>query len=305
MAQRKVNNLMKIIRVFPTRTSLTPSDGLSYSGKRNPKGGWFFHGTPPLDLPEADEVHISCSFTWDKPEAEMLYEAWGQYYPVVKIGGPAYGNITHNFKAGMYLKEGVTFTTRGCNNDCPWCLVREREGKLYEFSDFSAGNLIQDNNLLQASNTHLDKVFSMLKTQRAIEFTGGLDARLITDDVADRLRSIRIEQLFLASDTDGALRPLQKAIKKLHGISNNKIRAYVLIGFNNETMEHAEGRLIDVFNSGCLPYAMLYQPPTDKKVIWPYEWRNFARTWQRPAAMKAYMKYQEPKESKQFLEEMV
>ncbi len=59
---------MKIIRVFPRRTSLTPTDAYA------------FVGDPPMWRPEADEVHISCSFTWDRVEVERLASAWAQYY---------------------------------------------------------------------------------------------------------------------------------------------------------------------------------------------------------------------------------
>lgn len=281
---------MKIIRVFPSRTNMTPVDDMACSGKRKPTKGWYFHGSPPLDLPKADEVHISCTFTWDKPEAEDLFKAWSQYYPVVKIGGPAYGHVSTDFQPGQFVKQGVTFTTRGCNNNCPWCLVRSREGRFVEVDNFPAGHIVQDNNLLQASPAHLDKVFDMLKTQPPAVLSGGLEAARVTDDIADRLCSIKINQLFLAADTSGALKPLQKALYKLNGISKDKIRAYVLIGFNGETIEQAETRLKEVFLSGCLPYAMLYQPPTETRLVWPIEWRQFARIWQRPAAMKAVMK---------------
>jgi len=269
--------MKRIIRVFPKRRNMTPDDGM------------VFIGEPQLMMPEADEVHVSCAFTWEKAKAERLAEAWRQYYPIVKLGGPAYGNITHDFVPGRYIKQGVTFTSRGCNNNCPWCLVPEREGKLYEFPDFAAGDNIQDNNLFQCSSAHLDKVFAMLKTQKAATFSGG-DAREITDDLAERLRSIKIKQLFLASDTEGAIKPLRRAIVRLNGLSKDKIRCYVLIGHNGETIPEAETRLKTVYEAGCLPYAMLYQAPTDKETKWPKEWTRFARIWQRPAAIKAIMK---------------
>ncbi len=264
--------------MFPTRTNLTPADDM------------VFYGDPPMMRPDADEVHVSCTFTWDKAKAERLKLAWGQYYPIVAIGGPAFGHISHDFQPGMYLKEGVTFTTRGCNNNCPWCLVPGREGKLYQYPSFPAGFTIQDNNLLQSDSAHLDKVFAMLKTQPPALFSGGIDARLVSDDFVTRLRSIRINQLFLAADTDGALKPLQRAIACLKGLPRDKIRCYVLIGFKDETIEHAENRLKEVFLSGCLPYAMLYQAPSEKKIDWSIQWKRFARMWQRPAGMKVIMK---------------
>ena len=53
---------MRIVRVFPRRTSATPTDDLA------------FVGDPPLFLPEADEVHVSCTFTWDRAEARRLLD---------------------------------------------------------------------------------------------------------------------------------------------------------------------------------------------------------------------------------------
>ena len=50
---------MKIIRVFPTKTSYTPIDD------------YVFIGMPPFIIPEHDEIHISCTFTWDRDYCEF------------------------------------------------------------------------------------------------------------------------------------------------------------------------------------------------------------------------------------------
>lgn len=144
---------MKILRVFPRRTSHTPKDDL------------VFIGDPPLERPDADEVHVSCTFTWDKQKAERLQKAWAQYYPMVKLGGPAYDAPGNGFTPGMYLKHGITTTSRGCNNNCPWCLVPKREGKI-RLLPITEGNILQDNNILQCPQSHIDAVWDMLSHQR-------------------------------------------------------------------------------------------------------------------------------------------
>lgn len=48
----------KIIRVFPRRTNATPIDDLAYIGR-------------PDMFAEADEVHISVSFSWDLPNGKV------------------------------------------------------------------------------------------------------------------------------------------------------------------------------------------------------------------------------------------
>jgi len=269
---------MKIIRVFPRRTSMTPKDDYAFVG---------WPGLPSF-RPEADEVHISTVFTWDILRAIDLGRSWQRYYPLVRIGGPAFSDHCNGFQPGMYIREGITFTSRGCNNHCPWCLVPEREGRLKEIADFAEGNVIQDNNLLQCNDDHISKVFAMLRKQKAIQFSGGLEARLIKDWVADEIRSLRVKQIFLAADTDAAIKPLERAVKLL-GISREKIRCYVLLAYKGESMSKGIERLEKAWYAGTIPFAQLYQPP-DKHIAYSQEWHKLARTWSRPAATKALMR---------------
>lgn len=237
--------------------------------------------------PEAAEVHVSVTFTWDIERGRQLAEAWRQHYPDVRIGGPAMGDRANGHVPGLYVRHGVTFTSRGCNNRCPWCLVPPREGRLTEAADFAPGNILQDNNLLQCSGPHLDRVFAMLRTQHAVEFTGGLDARLLTQDTADAIRGLRLHQLFLACDTDAGLAPLERATRLLQ-LPREKVRCYVLCAFGS-TIDECEERCRAVWHAGAMPFAQLYQPP-DRWIAYTRDWRQFARTWSRPAAMKAHMK---------------
>jgi len=166
--------------------------------------------------------------------------------------------------------------------------VPPRECQLKEYKEFLAGNIIQDNNILQASKQHWGKVISMLKTQHRIEFSGGLQSSLITDEIADDVRSLRVHQIFFACDNKASLKPLITAIKKLQ-MSIQKIRCYVLIAFGDETLSEARERLEDVYHAGALPFAQLYQPP-DKLIKYSKGWRDLVRTFSRPAAIITEMK---------------
>ena len=263
---------MTLIRVFPRRTSYTPKDNMA------------FIGDPPLFRPDADEVHVSVTFTWDKKQGERLAEAWALHYPNVKLGGVVYGMADSDFIPGKYVKYGVTFTTRGCNNSCKWCLVPKYEGKLFEIKNFHPGWIIADNNLLQANHEHIERVFDMLRDQpKAAEFSGGIQASLVTDWFADLLKTIRVHQLFLAADTDNALKPLEHALDKLSFLGRNKLRVYTMIGL--ESKQEAEKRMEKVWELGGMPFAQLYQPP-DRFIKYDWEWRNLARQWSRPAIMR-------------------
>ena len=269
---------MTVIRVFPKRDSYTPIDDLA------------FVGDPQLFLPAAKEVHVSVTFTWDLEEGHRLKEAWGKYYPVVKIGGPAVkDNLVNGFKPGMYIKQGVTFTSRGCDRNCPWCLVPEREGEI-RLLDIQPGWIIQDNNLLMTNHRHQEKVYRMLKCQQQEAlFTGGIDARLVDDWVAEQFRDIRIKRIYLAADTAGSLSVLARAVGKLSFLHRERMTCYVLIGFEEETLEGVEEKLRDVWEIGCMPFAMLYQPP-DKYLEYESDWKELARKWTRPQIIRARMR---------------
>lgn len=285
-----------IIRVFPERTSFTPDDEYA------------FIGPPPsiLPLPEHSEIHVSCIFSWNKAYAEDLAYQWEcRTNKPVKLGGPAFGSPADGFVQGMYIKSNITFTTRGCNNQCPWCIVPTVEGRLRELP-VVAGNVIQDNNFLQANRAHKDKVFDMLRTQKKVCFKGGLEASLIDDHFVDALQSLyymqgkkkvsRISELWLACDTDGTLPTFKKACAKLTaaGFNREKIKCYALIG---DDMDKNEARLLEIYHAGAMPFAQLYLPPESEKRKYSIDWNKFQRQWSRPAATRGHVekgtKYQD------------
>ena len=271
---------MRIIRVFPRRTKATPIDQLAYIGE-------------PDMLAEADEIHISVSFTWDLPEAERLEKQWRDVGPV-KIGGPATGQRGEQFP-GRYLKKGYVITSRGCHNSCWFCSVWRREGEVRELSITEGWNVLDDN-LLACSQQHIRSVFTMLANQKKagyrVEFTGGLEAKILRQWHAFELRKLFPRQLFFAYDTPDDREPLFEAGKLLLNAGFSKkahvLRAYVLIGYPGDTLEKAEIRLNETLKAGFLPMAMLYRNDSGYKDV---TWGKFQMEWARPAIM--YQKYKE------------
>ncbi len=269
--------ILKILRVFPRRTSYTPSDDMA------------FVGDPQLERPEADEVHVSCTFTWDRAEAERLKLAWSQYYAVVKIGGPAYDDpCTGGFIPGRYVRDGIIYTSHGCNNKCPWCLAWRREGGI-RLDKIYQGNVLQDNSIMQCPRYHIESVFDMLSIQRGVVLAGGIEASRVEQWSADRIRGLRLKAIFLACDNDNAIKPLRKALKLLQ-LPQDKVRCYVLLKHKpDESKLRALIRLLEVYEAGAIPFAQLYQL-NGKVIEYPVEWKRFTRIWQRPAASKGCIK---------------
>ncbi len=264
-----------VIRVFPRRTSYTPTDDLA------------FVGDPLLMRPDADEVHISCVFTWEIPEAERLADSWGRFYPV-KLGGPAFDDPGGEFTPGRYVREGITITSRGCPRRCSFCYVPRREGRLRELQ-IKPGNVITDNNLLACSESHIKAVFKMLATQRRIVFSGGLDARMMTSWQAEWIEAnqTRIKELYFAADRDTHTTwdALEKVSEALPFLTRRKKRCYVLIGWGEETIEAARKRLQMVWDLGFMPFAQFYRGPDQQDRT--KDWRELQNIWTRPARMKA------------------
>lgn len=260
---------MRIARAFPRRTRATPIGPFTYIG------------TPGLFPPEADEVHISVTFTWDLPEAERLERAWRHVAPV-KIGGPATGMRGEEFFPGMYLKMGYVITSRGCPNNCWFCSVPKREGNIRELRIWHGNNLLDDN-LLACSPEHITQVCEMLSRQSGVEFTGGLEAARLNEWNAALLRSTHPKQMFFAYDTEDDYAPLVRAGEILRSVgfteASHVMRCYVLIGYPKDTTEKAERRLRQTLAAGFLPMAMLWRDDKGKADI---GWRRFQRLWARP-----------------------
>lgn len=266
---------MSMIRVFPSKTKWTPTDVLA------------FVGDPPLFRPgdRTTPVHVSVTFTWDKREAERLQKAWSQYYDDVRIGGPAYDDPGGEFVPGRYMKQGVTITSRGCPKKCPWCVVPTREGRIREL-EIKPGWIVQDNNLLACSRGHVNAVFGMLRGQnRRCCFNGGLDSSFLQDWHVDLFRSVKLDELWFACDTPQGLPRLERVAKMLEGISIEKRRCYVLMGFDGETIVEANERVTAVYEMGFLPFAQLYRDDTPRQ--WSRDWKDLQRFWSRPAAYRS------------------
>lgn len=265
---------MTVARVFPRRTRATPCDSLA------------FVGDPPL-FAQADEVHVSVSFSWDMREAERLARSWSWVAPV-KIGGPATGMAGGEFEPGFYIRDGYTITSRGCPNRCWFCEVWKREGDVRELPIRDGWNVLDDN-LLACSDAHIRSVFSMLaRRDRRAEFTGGLEAARLKQWHIDELRALRPAQIFFAYDGPEDREPLHEAGKMLLASgftrASHALRSYVLIGYPKDTFDAAEYRLRDCLDAGFLPMAMLYRDKEGKR---DPEWARFQRQWARPAIVAA------------------
>jgi hypothetical protein len=270
----------RIIRVFPRRTLGTPVDD------------FVFIGDPPMLIPDAERVHVSVAFSWDREEGERLADAWTVTGLPVDVGGPAYGEPGGEFTPGRYLKQGYTITSRGCPNHCWFCAVPKRERGLRELP-IRDGWIVQDDNLLACSEEHIRAVFAMLHRQEHRAQLRGLEAKLLEPWHADLLAALKPQSMYFAYDTPDDLEPLQHAGELLSAVGMKRTAhrscCYVLIGYPGDTTEAAEKRMHEAWAAGFFPFAMLHR---DERGDPPRQWRPFQRRWARPQITNALLREQ-------------
>ncbi len=263
---------MRIARVFPRITKATPRDELAY-----------FSNNPPLiGFPEVDEIHISVTFTYDKAKAEDIAENWRWVGVPVKVDAPAYGKPAGEFVPGRYMKIGYTFTSRGCDNNCWFCKVPKRQGK-YSKLQIKDGWIICDDNFLEGDLEHILAVEEMLLRQpEKPEFVGGLEAKILKSWHIEMLKRVKTRRMYFAYDTPDDYEPLVQAGKMLRDggftFESHSCGCYVLLGYQGDTFEKAEKRLIDTIKAGFVPYAMLFKDDDGNE---DKTWRRFQREWLR------------------------
>lgn len=262
---------MRIARVFPRKTSMSPRDDLA------------FFGPPTIETMgmDIDAVHVSVTFTWDLEKAEELYEQWQLLGVPVEVGGPAFDDRMGEFTPGMYVREGCVFTSRGCQKDCWFCSVPKCAHGVIRELPICDGYNIMDDNILGTSEAHFRAVIDMLKRQkeRAV-FSGGLEPSFLQPWQAELLREVNPKTMYTAYDTKDdheAIRQMAKILWEA-GFSprGHQVKCYCLCGYEGDSFDEAEKRMRQIMDVGFLPFAMLYrddQGETDK------EWRKFQREW--------------------------
>lgn len=120
-------------------------------------------------------------------------------------------------------KTAYGLLTRGCPNKCKWCVVPQKEGIITPYMDVEEiaidgrNNLIlMDNNVL-ASDYGLEQIEKIVRLKLRVDFNQGLDARLVTDDVAKLLAKVKwIKRIRFGCDTPPQIAEVERAASLLN-----------------------------------------------------------------------------------------
>ena len=193
-------------------------------------------------------MFVSVPFTWNLPALRAEFEQRDFQYDAVVVGGPAVQLMPGMLTGLPHVTIGddmpgvmqrinplATVTTRGCPNKCKFCAVPFTEGWFRELSDWPDLPVLCDNNLLECSQAHFDRVMDRLERHKWCDFNQGLDCRRLTAYHAERIGRIKGAIVRLALDNTATEAAWLGAAETLHekGTAWNRIRSYVLCGHDS------------------------------------------------------------------------
>lgn len=249
-----------------------------------------FTDTPvPGWLKETEKIHIGgTGFFFDKAPAlpdeiehhmpdYTLYDKWIEME--VEKAKAEKGNRFNEKRFMAQFKEytdySIGFLTRGCFRKCEFCVNKKydhvfRHSPLEEFYDPTRKKIcLLDDNFFGCNKLERNEMFQqILDTNKQYKFKQGMDERLLTDEVAEKLFNSKYDGDFtFAFDNIADYDLIHKKLEIIRRHTERKgIMFYVLVGFEStdeKDIENAFKRIELLMRYKCIPYIMRYHGVND------------------------------------------
>ena len=178
------------------------------------------------------------------------------------------------------------FLTRGCPNKCKWCVVPKKEGNIRPYMDVddiaidNRHNLVlMDNNILALRGYAMEQLGKIIKGGYRVDFNQGLDARLVDDEIAQKLASIRwINSIRFGCDTPKQIGEVERAISLIDGYSESP-KYYFLYTIITKDMEESYERISHFrLNKRVKVQAQPYRELDNPRQVLP-QWQKDMTSW--------------------------
>lgn len=250
---------------------------------------------------EFDEIWITTVFTYDIPYALGLVREAKKRAAVVRVGGISATLLPEHFeREGVIVHKGllpeaeafspdykllgeipeysITHTSRGCIRKCKFCMVpklepdfKDRLGWRNDLYPGASKILFYDNNWFAKDNDgfmrDIEELHDIVRTMdvNEIDFNQGLDARLLTEKIADALVGLPISPLRFAFDGKQEEGHYQRAIKMMAERGFTLFISYVLYNFMDTPEDfyyrlRISAELTDELKIAVDSFPMCYQP---------------------------------------------
>lgn len=202
-----------------------------------------------------------------------------------------YPELTKNIAYG--------FLSRGCPRGCDFCIVAEKEGrcskKVADLPEWWNGQkyikLLDPNTL--ACKDHIDLLQQLADSGAWVDFTQGVDVRLLTEKNLEALNKVKTKMIHFAWDNmDQSKEVLQglELYSKRGAIQDRRRRiVYVLTNYNT-TMEENLYRIYKLREIGFDPDVRVYDKPNaPREVRMLQRWVNNRVIWGKCARFEDYI----------------
>ena len=132
----------------------------------------------------------------------------------------------------------IGYLTRGCPNKCRWCVVPKKEGGIRPYRAWqdlvrqdTDKLVLMDNNIL-ACDYGIEQLAGLIGSGYRIDLNQGMDARLVTPEVADILAQLKwINYLRFSCDQESQIEPVLHTCELLkeRGIKPYRVFVYLLV----------------------------------------------------------------------------
>lgn len=183
-------------------------------------------------------------------EIEHIYPDYSIYYDKIpEVRDTAYG-----------------FLTRGCQCDCDFCHVAQKEGKcsvkVADLAEFWRGqkNIVLLDPNITACRDWKELFQQLIDSKAWVDFSQGLRIHMMTEEKAEMLKQMKVKQVHFAWDKyedKEIVVPKFKQFKEITQWDKRKLSVYVLTNFNT-THEQDLERIYTLRDLGYWPYVMIY-----------------------------------------------
>jgi len=242
-----------------------------------------------------DRVYMSKVFTFTQDyeyyvnAKEIVKSGTGYFYP--NGGKPLKEEIEHiypDYELYNINNTACGFLTRGCPRNCKFCIVGSKEGlksiKVADLKEFWKGQKkikLLDPNIL-AAKEHEELLKQLAAAGAWVDFTQGLDARLLNEENIGLIKSIKLKMVHFAWDNmkdENIIVPKLKLFKEKTMIDKRKAAVYILTNFNSTFSEDLH-RVYTIRALGMTPYVMIYEKQTaPQNVLDLQRWVNNKIIW--------------------------
>jgi hypothetical protein len=218
-----------------------------------------------------DRVYMSKVFTFT-PDYDTVINAdkiirGGTGYYLTNTLPTEIEDMCPDYRLYKQYPEAYGYLTRGCPRSCPFCIVGQKEGyssyKVADLSQFYRGQKeikLLDPNLLACKSEKYNLLQQLVDSRAWVDFTQGLDIRLMDDKAIDLIKRIKLKMIHFAWDREKNSHQIIKNLqnfKKATGIDRRKAAVYVLTNYETE-FEFDLYRVYKLKELGFDPYIMIY-----------------------------------------------